>query len=387
MRAYTWRPMLLLTCDKPRHPYSVPMKFPHRTSTIAAGLLVCLVVGCNSRSAVDQILTPTHVDFGDLFVQESIIRLDNSVLLGTRWSLSVNSKGEFLVLDTQSQGVHLFSPDGVLVWTMVITDCYPGASFNFNAQASFLDESHIAVLVDKGAIVLGRNGECVQTITDEDLATNTWALCSYRDTIFAMPRDVRDSTFIRAYDSGFTLVDQFPLPAPKFQRRASIMLMSKGSNMRCFSDDVWWAYSESFDAAPRLSPAGLTQLMPDFFVERTRDYPDFESVDQSNFREITEMLDKAEAEATGVTGMYALDNETRMIVYNSIDSSNEDLAYGAVIANNSDRFSAVSTRFEEAPEAAGNGRLYIVSDLGDEPTEEILNPAIVRYRFIPPSDE
>ena len=363
------------------------MKFPHRTSTIAAGLLVCLVVGCNSRSVVDQILTPTHVDFGDLFVQESVIQLDNSVLLGSRWYLDVNSKDELLVLDTQSQGVHLFSPDGVLVWTMVITDCFPGTSFNFNAYALFLDDSHVAVLVDKGAIVLGRDGECVQTITDGDLATNTWALCSYQDTIFAMPRDVRDSTFIQAYSSDFTLIKQFPLPAPKFQRRASIMLTNAGSAMRCFNDDVWWAYSESFDATPRLPREGLTRFMPGFFVERTRDYPDFAFVDQSNFREITEMLDKAEAEATGVVGMFALDSETRMIVYNSIDSSNEDLAYGAVIANHSDRFPAVSTRFEETPEAVGSGKLYFVSDLGDEPTEEILNPAIVRYRFIPPSDE
>jgi hypothetical protein len=368
------------------------MKIPHRTSTIAAGLLVCLVIGCNTGTAVDQILTPTHMDFGDLFVQERIIRLDNSVLLGPRWNLSVNSQGELLVLDTQSQGVHLFSPDGVLVWTKVITDCNPEASFNFHAQASFLHDSHVAVVINKGAIVLDRNGECVQAITDGDLATNTGGLCSYRDTIFAMPRNIRDSTFIRAYSPDFTFIDQFPLPAPKFQRRASIMLTNAGSAMRCFNDDVWWVYSESFDAAPRLPRAGLTRIIPDFFVERTQDYPDFAFVDQSNFRKITEMLGKAEAEATGVTGMYALDNETRMIVYNSvdpsnIDPSNEELVGGAVIANHSDRFSAVSTRFEEAPEAAANGKLYIVSDLGDEPTEEILNPAIVRYRFIPPSDE
>ena len=363
------------------------MNFPHRTSTIAAGLLVCLVVGCNSRSAVDQILTPTHVDFGDLFVQESVIQLDNSVLLGARWYLDVNSKDELLVLDTQSQGVHLFSPDGILVWTMVITDCFPGTSFNFNAYALFLDDSYVAVLVNKGVIVLGQNGECIQTITDEDLATNTWALCSYRDTMFAMPRDVRDSTFIRAYSSDFTLIDQFPLPAPKFQRRASVMLMNTGSNMRCFNDDVWWAYSESFDATPRLSTAGLTQFMPDFFVERTRDYPDFPLVDQSNFREVTEMIGKAEAEATSMVGMFALDDETRMVVYNSIDSGDEDLGHGAVIASHSDHFPAVSTRFEKTPEAVGTGKLYFVSDLGDEPTEEILNPAIVRYRFIPPSDE
>ena len=88
-----------------------------------------------------------------------------------------------------------------------------------------------------------------------------------------------------------------------------------------------------------------------------------------------------------MVGMFALDNETRMVVYNPIDSNNEDLGNGAVIASHSDRFPAVSTRLEGPPDAVGSGKLYIVSDLGDEPSEEILNPAIVRYRFIRPSGE
>ncbi len=360
----------------------VSMKIPTLHTTIVSGMLVCLVVGCNSRPAVDQILTPTHMEFGDLFVQESEIRLDNSVLLGLRWNLDVNSKGELLVLDTQSQGVHLFSPDGILAWTKAIGDCYPGAEFNFNAQASFLDDSHAAVLINKGAIVLGQNGECVQTITDSELATNTWALCSHRDTIFTMPRDIRDSTFIRAYSPDFTLIDQFPLTAPRFQRRAGIQLTNAGSNMGCFDDDVWWVYTEDFDATPRLPRTGLTRFMPDFFVERTQDYPDFEVVTQSNFQEITEMLNKAEAEATGVEGMFALDNETRMIVYN-----NRGLGRGAVIANHSDHFSAVSTLFEKFPKAVGGGGLYILGDLEDEAIEEAINPPIIRYRFVPPSGE
>jgi len=358
------------------------MKISTLHPTIVAGLLVCLVVGCNSGPAVDQILTPTHMEFGDLFVRESEIRLDNSVLLGLRWNLDVNSKGELLVLDTQSQGVHLFSPDGILAWTKAIGDCYPGAEFNFNAQASFLDDSHIAVLINKGAIVLGQNGECVQTVTDSDLASNTWALCSHQDTIFTMPRDIRDSTFIRAYSPDFTLIDQFPLPTPKFQRRASVMLTNSGSAMACFNDDVWWVYTEYFDATPRLSRAGLTRFMPDFFVERTQDYPDFGLVTPSNFREITEMLDKAEAEATGVEGIFALDSETRVIVYN-----NGTIGRGAVIANHSDRFPAVSTPIEKTPKAVGSGGLYILGDLEDEAIAEALNPPIIRYRFVPPSGE
>ena len=149
-----------------------------------------------------------------------------------------------------------------------------------------------------------------------------------------------------------------------------------------FNDDVWWVYTENFDATPRLSRAGLTRFMPDFFVERTQDYPDFEVVTPSNFREITEMLDKAEAEATGVEGIFALDSDTRVIVYN-----NGTIGRGAVIANHRDRFPAVSTPIEQAPKAVGRGGLYILGDLEEEAIEEAVNPPIIRYRFVPPSGE
>ena len=354
------------------------------THLCLSGLLICLIAGCNSRSTVDQVLVPTHADFGDLFVLEDTIRFNHSVLFGNRWMLDVNSAGELLVLDPQSEGVYVFSPDGILVWTTVITDCNPEANFNFGVQASFLNDSYVAVLINKGVIVLGQNGECVQTVTDMDLALNTWGLCLHSDTIFAMPRDIRDSTFIRAYSSDFVLIDWFPLPAPKFRRRAAIMLTTGVTSvMGCFDDDVWWVYSENFDATPRLSRAGLIRFMPDFFVERTQDFPDFGMINQSNFREITEKIDKAEAEATSVEGMFVLDNETRMIVY----GVNEfDPGVGVVIASHRDRFPAVSTRLSEGPKAVGNGRLYMAGDPEDELTGEAMNPPIIRYRFIPPTD-
>lgn len=355
--------------------------------TVAAtGLLACLVGACNPKSAVDQVLTPIHVDFGDLFALEDTIRLDNSVLIGRNWMLNVNSKGELLVHDTQSQGVYLFSPSGTLVRTMAITDCNPEAAFNFGSQSSFLGDSNVVVLNSKGAIIFDQNGECARTILDGDLASNTWGICSRGDTVFTVPRGVRDSNFIRAYDPEFTLIDQFPLPAPRFPIRAAVMLTYSGFPMACFDHDLWWVYTESFDATPRLRSPGLTRFMPDFFVERTRDYPKFPVVDQSNFQRIDEMLDKAEAEATSVLGMFSLDSETRMVVYDHIRSGNDELDKGAVVANNKGRFRGVSTLLSEFPSAARNGMLYIASDPEDQPGGEPSNPAIVRYRFVPPTD-
>lgn len=348
-----------------------------------SGLLICLIAGCNSRSTVDQVLVPTHADFEDLFVLEDTIQFDHSVLFGTRWTLDVNSVGELLVLDHQSRGVYLFSPDGAFIQKMAITDCNPEAAFNFFSHASFLSDSHIAVLNNKGLIVFNRGGECVQAITDRDFATNTRGICSHRDTIFAMPGDVWDSTAIRAYSPDLTLMDQFSLPLPEFPQRASVMMTNEGAAMACFDDDVWWVYSESFDASPRLSPTKLPRYMPNFFVERTQDFPDFKLVDQSNFRRITEMISEAEAQATSVQGVYVLNNETRMIVYGGAES---DLGTGAVIASHRDHFPAVSTWLSEGPKAIGNERLYIVDDPEDQPIGEAVNPLIIRYRFVPPSD-
>lgn len=348
-----------------------------------SGLLICLIAGCNSRSTVDQVLVPTHADFGDLFVLEDTIQFDHSVLFGTRWTLDVNSVGELLVLDHQSRGIYLFSPDGAFIRKMAITDCNPEAAFNFFSYASFLNDSHIAVLNTKGVIVFNQDGECAQAITDRDFATNTRGICSHRDTIFAMPGDVWDSTSIRAYSPDLTLMDQFSLPLPEFPQRASVMMTNEGAAMACFDDDVWWVYSESFDASSRLSPTKLPRYMPDFFVERTQDFPDFELVDQSNFRRITEMISEAEAQATSVQGVYALNNETRIIVYGGTES---DLGTGAVIASHRDHFPAVSTWLSEGPKAIGNGRLYMAGDPEDEPTGEAANPPIIRYRFISPSD-
>lgn len=351
----------------------------------ATGLLACLVGACNPKSAVDQVLTPVNVDFGDLFALEDTIRLDDSVLIGGSWMLDVNSKGELLVHDTQSQGVYLFSPSGTLVRTMAITDCNPGATIGFGSQSSFLGDSNVLVLNSKGAIVFDQNGECTRTIIDADLGSNTWGICSRRDTVFAIPPAVRDSTFIRAYNPDFTLIGQFPLPAPKFPIRASVMLTYPGFPMACFDDDLWWVYTESHDAISRLRSTGLTRFMPDFFVERTRDYPNFQVVDQSNFQRITEMLDKAEAEATSVLGMFALDSETRMVVYDHIRSGNGEPDKGAVIASNKGRFPGVSTLLSAFPSAARNGMLYIASDPEDQSGGGASNPAIVRYRFVPPT--
>ncbi len=352
----------------------------------AAALLASLASACNSGGFINQILTPAHVDFGELFVPEDTTRLDNSVLIGRIWMLDVNANGEFLVLDTQSQGVYLFSPGGELVRTMTVTDCHPEAEVSFTSQATFLDELHVAVLNNRGVIVFDRNGACVRASIDGDFATSSGGICSHRDTVFTMPFAVRDSTFIRAYAADFAQLDQFPLPAPQFPIRAAVTPTYAGFAMACFDDDVWWVYSESFDASSRLQSTRAPRFKPDFFVDRTRDYPEFGLVTQANMQSVTEMLNKAEAEATAVLGMFALDSSTRMVVYGGLDTGDEEFSTGAVIASHTGRFPGVSTLLSGFPSAAKGGMLYMATDPEDQPDGEVANPAIVRYRFVPPAN-
>ena len=352
---------------------------------VAAGMVACLASACSSRSSTDQILTPARADFDALFAPQDTIRLDKSVLIGRTWMLDVNSRGELLVLDLQSEDVHLFSPEGELVRTMAVRDCNPEAAFNYGSQATFLGDSEVAVLSSKGLIIFDQNGACARATSNGDFAASSWGICAHEDTVFSMPRGVRDSTFIRAYDQDFTLLDQFPLPAPEFPIRAAVTLTYPGFAMACFDDGLWWVHSESFDASPLLRRPGLTRFKPDFFVDRTRDYPEFETVTQSNFQSITEMLNRAEAEATAVLGMFALDSRTRLVVYQHIDAGSGEFGTGAMIASHSGRFPGVSTLLPRFPSAARSGMLYMSSDPEDEPGGEATNPAILRYRFVPPT--
>ena len=271
--------------------------------------------------------------------------------------------------------------------TLSITDCNPGATLGFSAQSTFWGDSQVLILTDKGPMVFDQAGQCVQSSTDPELATNTWAICSHRDTIFVMPQAIRDSSFIRAYSPEFTVIDQFPLPVPRFPRRAGIMLLRRGRTMGCFRDDIWWIYGESFDAAPRLRRAGLTQFRPENYRERTRDYPELPLVTQTNWNEVTKLLDKAEAEASSVGGMFELDETTRLVLYDGIKGSNEESTMGALIASHEHNFGGISTLFPEFPKTAKYGMLYFEEDPEERPDGEVTNPSIIRYRFIPPKNQ
>ena len=353
--------------------------------TAATLLLACTLGACRSHPVVERILTPVHMEFEELFALEDTIRLDTAVLIGSISMLDVNSAGDFLVQDNQSESIHVFSPSGAYRHALSITDCNPEAEFGFSAQSTFLDNSQVLVLASKGAIVFDRAGQCVQISSDPHLVTNTWSVCSHRDTIFAMPRGIGDSTYIRAYSPDLALIDQFLLPAPRFPRLVGISLPYQGRTMACFSDDTWWIYGESFDATSRLRRAGLTQFMPEFYRKRTEDLPDLpRSIGPSNFQEVGRIIAQSKAQASYVQGLFALDEATRLVLFSGIENDNEAQRTGALIASHEANSAGVTTLFSGFPRAAKHGMLYFSGDLDERQDGELSNPTIIRYRFILP---
>lgn len=354
---------------------------------VAAALLASFLGACASPDGIsEQVLIPREVAFEDLFVLEDTIRLDDSVLIGRIGMLDVNSVGELLVYDRQGESVHVFSPVGVLLRTLAITDCNPEATLGFRAQARYLDDLRVLVLTTKGAMVFDENGHCIQSSMDPFFVTRAYSVCAFRDSIFAMPQTRGDSLSIRAYSADLSLIGQYSLPAVRFPKRAGIMHPNQGRTMACFADDIWWVYGEDFDARPRLDRRALTRYRPDFYRERTRDYPDIPDVTPSNFQEVTAILAEAEQEASAITGMHALDKTTRIITYSRVDASSESLPEAILVASHNDDFAAVSTRSHESIAAAGNGSIYFVGEPDEQASGEIVNPPILRYRYTQPDE-
>lgn len=354
---------------------------------VAAALLASFLGACASPDGIsEQVLIPREVAFEDLFVLEDTIRLDDSVLIGRIGMLDVNSVGELLVYDRQGEAVHAFSPVGVLLRTLAITDCNPEATFGFRAQARYLDDLHVMVLTTKGGMVFDDKGHCVQSSTDPFFVTRAYSVCAFRDTIFAKSQTRGDSIFIRAYSAELSLIDHFPLPAVRFPKRAGITHPNQGRTMACFADDIWWVYGEDFDARPRLDRRALTRYKPDFYRQRTQDYPDIPDVTPSNFQEVTAMLNEAEQEASAVTGVYVLDETTRIITYWGVDASGAAHSEGILVADHNGEFAGVSTRSHESLAAAGYGSIYITAEPEDQAGGAAANPPILRYRFIHPGE-
>lgn len=169
---------------------------------------------------------------------------------------------------------------------------------------------------------------------------------------------------------------------PEFPRLNLSYLGHHGRNMDCFEGGVLYKHHEDMDAKPVSGQTLPTQARPEFFVKRDRDVPGPQNPDRRRQAMLAFPL---------LNGLYALDEDVRMMQFSGIDESyrlegnTRRQVLGFSIASNSNQFAPVSTIPQKPPSTAAYGYLYFVGDYVTMPDGEFSNSTIIRYRFIPPT--
>ncbi|MDE2826564.1 MAG: hypothetical protein OXL40_04525 [Bacteroidota bacterium] len=323
------------------------------------------------------------VPFDEVFAPPDTVILDPSVLVGQIWFIDADASGHLLITEFSSGLVHLFEATGHHISTLNTDVCYPNDTGHTVHAARFADNGTILVNTWEGVmVVFDRAGNCVTA--RRDLTSKILSFCTWGDSLFtflSLHGPDRKQTFeVYSMDLVFQrAIDHAP---PEFPRLNLSYLGYHGRNMDCFKDAVLYKHHEDMDATPVLGQAPRTQARPEFFVKRDRDIPyALDRIAQIQARRAFPLLN----------GLYALDEDVRMMLYSWIDESyrlegdNGRHVEGLSIASNSNQFVPVSTIPHKTPSTASHGYLYFVGDYVTMPDGEFGNSTIIRHRFIPPT--
>ena len=323
------------------------------------------------------------VPFDELFAPPDTVILDPSVLVGQIWFIDADALGHLLITDYSAGLVHLFEPTGHHVSTFNTNVCFPNDTRHTVHGARFADNGTILVNTWEGVtVVFDRAGNCVTARSDP--TSTILSFCTWGDSLFTLLsfHGSNQKQMFEVYTMDLVFQRAIEHAPPEFPRLNSISSGYGGRNMDCFQGGVLYKHLGDMDAKPVSGQALRTQARPEFFVKRDRDIP--------FTRDLNARLQVQRAFPL-LTGLYALDEDVRMMLFSWIDESfrlEEDTGRrveGLSIASNSNQFPPVSTILHKTPSAAAHGYLYFVGDYMIMPDGEFGNSTIIRYRFIPPT--
>ncbi|MCY3614498.1 MAG: hypothetical protein OXH03_05305 [Bacteroidetes bacterium] len=349
-------------------------------------LLVVLPVGCATSPQQSRILVSPVVSFDELFAPADTIRLDPSVITGWISFLDVNQAGSLLVTDGIGRSVNLFSSTGEYVRAYSVPECLPDIE-NFHPFSSrFLGQDHVVVMTLRGAVVVfGTDGRCVGAT--RRLPESSIGFCTSDDSIFflgipSIMSRTSDQNAIIVYSPELRKLREISVGLPEFPVLNAGRVGIIGRSIDCFGDGPFYTYLGSMDAIPALPNENFSKQRPEFYKKRPRDLATEMSLEAKR-REWDSYI--------STNGIFALDGNTRMLIYRNIDeqwqpeeSVDPRMRVGVSIASNTEQFpnrSAISTI---VPIATGDGYLYGRGDPEMLPDGDVGNPVVLRYRFIPP---
>jgi len=352
---------------------------------VAVLVFAGLLTGCTPTSSdpsEEVVYASELVPFEDLFALEDTLILDPSVLLGPIWFIDIDADGSILVTEFQSDLAHLFAPTGHFQASYRMDTCSPSDTGHSVWASRFADDDRIILTTWEGAIVVfDRSGDCLAAKQKHALIRS---FCTLGDSVYTFRGPQSQSKSIMDVHSlDLESSREIILEDPEFHRLNSSNHGISGRDIACFSGGPWYKYHEDMDARAVYGNSRMAKARPDFFVRRDQDVPaglGFRS------RERREVVDAYPL----LNGLYALDEDIRMGVFSPIDEAYRlenvtgRTVSGLSIVGNSNQFKAVSTIPYKIPKTAGNGYLYFLGEHVPMEDGEVGNPALIRYRFIPP---
>lgn len=356
--------------------------------SLRAGPVACLVLAGlltgyaprSNASSQDVVYTSEMVPFEDLFVVEDTLVLDPSVILGPIWFMDVDASGSVLITDRQAALAHLFAPTGQHQATYSMETCYP-SDFGHSLWISrFADDDRIILTSwGKAIVVFDRSGDCLAA---KRKVTMIMSFCALGDSMYVFGGPQSPSTSIMdVYSLDLESRREIVLEDPEFYRLNESYQGVAGRNIACFDGGPWYKYHEDMDARAVYGDSGMAKARPEFFVRRDRDIPVGLGI-----RRRQRVLHAYPL----MIGLYALDKDIRMGAFSDIDEAYRtekvasDYVIGLSIVSNSNKFKAVSTVPYRIPKTARNGYLYFLGEHVPMENGDVGNPALIRYRFIPP---
>ncbi len=354
-----------------------------RAGPVACLVLAGLLTGCAPRSddsSEEVVYASELVPFEDLFVVEDTLVLDPSVILGRIWFMDIDAVGSILVTDISSKLAHLFAPTGQHQASYSMDTCYPSDFGHSLWTSRFADDGRIVLTTLGGNIVVfDRSGNCLAA---KRRVAAIVSFCTLGDSMYAFRGPEGPSTSIMdVYSLDLESRREIVLKDPDFYRLNQSYQGSSGRNIACFGDSPWYKYHEDMDARAVYGNSRMAKAQPDFFVRRDRDIPAGLGI-----LERQEVMNAYPL----LSGLYALDEDIRMGAFSGIDEAyrTEKVTGGNVvglsIVSNSNRFKAVSTTSYKIPKTVRNGYLYFLGEHVPMENGDVGNPALIRYRFIPP---
>ena len=358
-----------------------------RPGCFVCALLVVLLTACNRDPdpVAERTVEPSSlVPFAKVFAPPDTVILDPSVLVGQIRFLDADASGHLLITDVSSGLVHLFEATGRHISTFDKDVCYPNDNGHFVQAARFADNGTILVSTLEGAmVVFDRADNCVAA--RPDLTSPILSYCTWGDSLytFLSLRGPDRKQMFEVYTMDLAFQRAIEHASPEFPRLNGNYLGFAGRNMDCFQGGPLYKHHEDMDVKPVSGQELQIQARPEFFVKRDEDIPD--TRDRGIRRQAFDAFPL-------LNGLYALDEDVRMMLFYGIDESHRlegdtrRYVVGFSIASNSNQFAPMSTVPHKTPYTASHGYLYFVGDGVVMPDGEIGNSTIIRHRFIPPTD-